>query len=182
MAAEWYFFTVRDNSANGLGARVTGLTPAWVFLNTLATNAPITPQPAVLEVGQGIYKFSYDPEANGDAAGQIDALTNNTSTSLIPGDRYVDVFPTRESSRILTGITPAGQVALAPNGLDAIPVETGVNARQALSPILAASAGVLLGAGTGTVVMKGGNVTTTRVTASTDNAGNRTSVTLSLPT
>ena len=34
--------------------------------------------------------------------------------------------------------------SLAPGGLDAIPVESGVNARQALSPILAASAGVLL--------------------------------------
>ena len=61
-------------------------------------------------------------------------------------------------------------------------VESGVNARQALSPILAASAGVLLGAGTGTIVIKGGNVATTRIAATTDNAGNRTAVTLSLPT
>jgi hypothetical protein len=71
---------------------------------------------------------------------------------------------------------------LAAAGLDAIQVESGVNARQALSPILAASAGVLLGAGTGTIVIKGGNVAVTRVTATTDNAGNRTAVTLSLPT
>jgi hypothetical protein len=71
--------------------------------------------------------------------------------------------------------------ALAPSGLDAVQVENGVNARQALSPILAASVGVLLGAGTGTIVIKGGNVALTRITASTDNAGNRTAVTLSLP-
>jgi len=70
---------------------------------------------------------------------------------------------------------------LAPTGLDAVPVESGVNVRQALSPILAASAGALLGAGTGTIVVKGGNVATTRITASTDNAGNRTAVVLSLP-
>ena len=70
---------------------------------------------------------------------------------------------------------------LAPSGFDAIQVESGVNARQALSPILAASAGVLLGAGTGTVVIKGGNVAVTRILASTDNAGNRTAVTLALP-
>lgn len=75
-----------------------------------------------------------------------------------------------------------GGYSLAPSGLDSIQVETGVNARQALSPILAASAGVLLGAGTGTIVIKGGNVAVTRITASTDNAGNRTAVTLSLPT
>jgi len=71
--------------------------------------------------------------------------------------------------------------ALSPAGLDAIQVEAGVNARQALSPILAASAGVLLGAGTGTIVIKGGNVAVTRITATTDNAGNRTAVVLSLP-
>jgi hypothetical protein len=71
--------------------------------------------------------------------------------------------------------------SLASSGLDAITIETGVNARQALSPILAASAGVLIGAGTGTIVIKGGNTALTRVTATTDNAGNRTAVVLSLP-
>ena len=183
MAAIWYYFSVRDNSSNGQGAPVTGLSPVWVFLKKLADNTDITLQPAVIEVAAGVYKYSYDPEALGDAAGQVDALgANPGGVSLTPGDRYIDVFPTRESSRLLTAINATGQVALASNGLDAIPIEMGVNARQALSPILAASAGVLLGAGTGTVVIKGGNVAVTRVTASTDNAGNRTSVTLSLPT
>ena len=56
-----------------------------------------------------------------------------------------------------------------------------MNARQALSPILAASAGVLLGAGTGTIVIKGATPRSTRITATTDNAGNRSAVTLSLP-
>ena len=71
--------------------------------------------------------------------------------------------------------------ALAASGLDAIQVESGVNARQALSPILAACAGVVAGAGTGVIVIKGGNSSTTRITATTDNAGNRSSVTLTLP-
>ena len=72
--------------------------------------------------------------------------------------------------------------ALASSGIDAIQVESGVNARQALAPILAASAGVVAGAGTGVIVIKGGNSSTTRITATTDNAGNRSSVTLTLPT
>ncbi len=72
--------------------------------------------------------------------------------------------------------------SLAASGLDAISVETGVNARQALSPILAAAAGTLVGAGTGTIVVKGGNVAATRITATTDNVGNRTTVSLTLPT
>src|SRR5436305_1390654 len=71
--------------------------------------------------------------------------------------------------------------APAPAGLDAVQVEDGVNARQALSPVLAASAGVLLGAGTGTIVIRGGHVAVTRITATTDDAGNRTAVTLTLP-
>jgi hypothetical protein len=71
---------------------------------------------------------------------------------------------------------------LAPTGLDAVPVETNVNVRQALSPILAASAGVLSGAGTGTILIKGGNVTDTRIKATTDKSGNRTAVTLTFPT
>ncbi len=71
--------------------------------------------------------------------------------------------------------------SLAASGLDGVQVEPGVNIRQALSPILAAAAGTLSGAGTGTIVIRGGNVATTRITATTDNAGNRTTVTLSLP-
>jgi len=182
MASLWYYFSVRDNSSNGQGARVTSLTPGWTFFKKLADNSDITPQPAIVEVAQGVYKFAYDPEQYGDAAAQIDALTGNSGTvTLIPGDRYIDVFPTRESSRLLSGFNATGQVALAPSGLDAVPVETGVNARQALTPILAASAGVLLGAGTGTVIIKGGNTPVTRITATTDNAGNRTAVTLSIP-
>jgi len=72
--------------------------------------------------------------------------------------------------------------ALSSSGLDSIQVETGINARQALSPILAACAGAVSGAGTGVVVIKGGNSSTTRITATTDNAGDRSSVTLTLPT
>ena len=78
-------------------------------------------------------------------------------------------------------VTDKTGYTLAAAGLDAIAVEAGVNARQALSPILAASAGVVVGAGTGVVVIKGGNSSVTRITATTDNAGNRSSVTLSLP-
>ena len=72
--------------------------------------------------------------------------------------------------------------ALAPSGLDAISIETGVNLRQALSPILAAAAGGLSGAGSGSITIQGGNVTTTRIMAATDDLGNRSSVVLMLPT
>jgi hypothetical protein len=183
MATLWYSFSVRDNSATGLGTRLTGLTPSWTLLKRLDSNNDITPQPAFIEVGQGLYKFAYDAEVLGDAAGQIDVLGggNAAGLRLNPGDEYIDIVVSRESSRLLTAINGSGQMVLSPNGIDAIQVETGVNARQALSPILAASAGVLVGAGTGTVVIKGGNTAVTRITATTDNAGNRTAVNLTLP-
>jgi hypothetical protein len=183
MATVWFFLSARDCSAAGQGARLTGLTPTWVLFKSLDSNADISPQPAIVEVGQGIYKFAYDAEMYGDAVAQVDVLGGANPSALVlnPADRYLDTLATRESSRILTALNPSGQVRLAPEGLDAVPVETGINARQALTPILAASAGALLGAGTGTVVIKGANVSDTRITATTDTAGNRTAVTLSLP-
>jgi hypothetical protein len=58
-------------------------------------------------------------------------------------------------------------------------IETGVRVLDALRYILAASAGVLTGADGTTVTIKaGGNASTTRITASVDASGNRTSVTL----
>ena len=183
MAAIWNYFSVRDYYGVGAGARLTGLSPTWVLFKKLDDSTDITTRPAILEVGQGIYKYSYDAETNGDAAGQFDVLGggNPNNVSLSSADRYLDLFATREPSRVLAAINTSGQVVLSPSGLDSIQVESGVNARQALSPILAASAGVLLGAGTGTIVIKGGNVAVTRITATPDSAGNRSAVTLSLP-
>ena len=86
------------------------------------------------------------------------------------------------SGRVTAGtIADKTGYALAAAGLDAITVETGINARQALSPILAASAGVITGAGTGTIVIQGANTSTSRIVATTDNAGNRLSVVLAAP-
>jgi hypothetical protein len=75
-----------------------------------------------------------------------------------------------------------GPVTLAADGLDAVMVEVGINARQALAPILAASAGPSAGAGTGTSTFRAPIPgTPVRVTATTPGDGNRTLVTLALP-
>jgi len=74
-----------------------------------------------------------------------------------------------------------GGYSLASTGLDAIQIEPGVNARQALSPILAATAGVVTGAGTSAINILGGNTDITRITAATDSVGNRSAVVLNLP-
>lgn len=76
----------------------------------------------------------------------------------------------------------SGQVTLSPAGLDSIVVESGVNARQALSPILAACAGVLSGAGTSTIsIYAGANPSTQRISSTVDGSGNRTNVNLTIP-
>lgn len=72
-------------------------------------------------------------------------------------------------------------VHLSASGLDQVAIEQSVNARQALSAILAANAGVLSGAGTGSIIIRGANVPTTRIMATTDDVGNRQVVTLNLP-
>lgn len=78
-------------------------------------------------------------------------------------------------------LTDRTGVTLAPDGLDAVGIEVGVNARQAVSAILASSVGVLTGGATDTITIRGGNVGATRVVATVDADGNRTSVLLSLP-
>jgi hypothetical protein len=78
----------------------------------------------------------------------------------------------------------ASGVVLASDGLDAIVIETGVNARQALSPILASACGVLSGAPAtsgGTIVIKNPAASVTRITTLVDGAGNRIATTLNLP-
>lgn len=58
-------------------------------------------------------------------------------------------------------------------------IETGETPRMAWRHALAAMAGVLSGAATTTVVIKGAGVATTRITATVDADGNRSAVTLS---
>jgi hypothetical protein len=102
----------------------------------------------------------------------------NTATKEATMSPEAEVPPTALDGYIFNGYA-AGR--LTSDGADAVMVEAGVNMRQAMSPILAASAGALSGAGSGTIAIKGGNSAVTRVTATTDNAGNRTAVTLNLP-
>lgn len=74
-----------------------------------------------------------------------------------------------------------GGVKLSASGLDAVVIETNINARQGLALILAESAGVLAGAVTSTITFAGAGVATNRITATVDGAGNRTAVAVNPP-
>jgi hypothetical protein len=85
------------------------------------------------------------------------------------------------SANLDTQLSARTGFKLASDGLDLVVIEAGLNARQALSVVTASAAGVLSGAGTSTVVIKGGGVATTRITAGVDGQGNRTSAGLNPP-
>jgi hypothetical protein len=114
---------------------------------------------------------------------QISAVKNKTDglpTSFPANFQALAVDATTGGVTVLLNQDKNGYI-LGSAGLDGIQVETGINARQALTPILAASAGLVSGAGTGAVVITGGNTSVTRITATTDKLGNRSAVTLALP-
>jgi hypothetical protein len=140
-------------------------------------DAPIFPaEPIENDLWETPLPGSYPPGTAGHIVGTfLDAAVSTRSTYA--GGPVASVL-----APVIVGENQdkSGYV-LAASGLDAIPIEEGVNARQALSPILAAAAGRLSGAGSETVTIQGGNVATTRITATCDSLGNRSSVVLTLP-
>lgn len=183
MAVLWYAFAARDTR---VGTRLTGLKPVWTLFRNLETNTDVVPLPEISEVALGIYRFPYDAEVGGDAVGQIDLFGNRGDATggplvLDDADRYLDVGLTRDSSRLLSAVAPDGGVRLAPSGLDAVRVESTLNARQALSLIAAAAAGLLSGAGTDTILIRGVGTDEVRIGAIVDSDGNRASVTTTPP-
>ena len=97
-----YFFSARD-SVHG-GQRLTGLSPSFVAWWQLDTHTLITPTPIVIEIGVGLYSYQWDTDISGDAIGQVDLLGGifRADLPLIEADRYIDVWATRESSRVLS--------------------------------------------------------------------------------
>ena len=92
------------------------------------------------------------------------------------------IFDDTGTSGVVVAAGSKTGYSLAAAGLDSITIETGVNARQAVSAIAAACTGVASGLATTTAVYKAAaNSGTTRITATVDADGNRSAVTLNLP-
>lgn len=112
-------------------------------------------------------------DSNSTQLSAIVADTNELQTDWANGGRLDLIL---DSAAVKTGYS------LSSSGLDSIVIETGVNARQAISVIASAAVGVLAGAATTTVTIAAAeNSGTNRITATVDADGNRDSVTLSLP-
>lgn len=121
----------------------------------------------------------------GPSAGTIyRMLTYSNGVGSIDGSYATS--PTNKSFLRVYGMSPS-LANLTAAGLDGVTVESGMNARQALSLDAAVLAGLISGAGTLTsastyeITIKGAGTNTTRVVAQTDQNGNRTAITLSLP-
>lgn len=192
-------FLMVDNTDHVTGK--TGLTPVV----TLSKNGGAFAAAAgtVSEVGNGWYALA----GNATDRNTLGSLAvHATGVGADPSDDLYVVVPWDPFDAVRMGLTAlpnanaaaanglptngtgsgqitldAGRVTVAPAGLDPIVVETGLNARQALSVIASSTAGTLSGGGTSTITIKGAGVVTTRITATVDVLNNRTAVTLSPP-
>jgi hypothetical protein len=105
-----------------------------------------------------------------------------TSAALATVDTVVDsILLLAGTNGVVVAAGSKAGYSLAAAGLDQVVIEAGMNARQAMAITSAGIAGVLSGAATTTVVIKGAGVATTRITATVDADGNRSEVTLALP-
>ena len=143
--------------------KVGGSAPAAAELLEICTTDPTTAIQSV--VTTTITTTAISPEnltaiaakviatpTTGAATGTLGAQANLAATGSGGGGTIDPAIGTAitaikaKTDKIL--VDPAnGGVVLAPAGLELVQVESGVNARQALGPILAASAGVIAGSG-----------------------------------
>ena len=67
-----------------LNAPVTGLTPVWLSLKKASTNADVTPQPEIAEMGGGFYKYTAVVPLGEQWCGVIDGGIANLDVRNVP--------------------------------------------------------------------------------------------------
>lgn len=133
-----------------------------------------TPAVTITHPGTGVYKAAgtipVGYVSGDDLQIRVNATVGGTASA------FLQEYGTLDTARLSDG------VKLTAAGLDNVVVETGLNARQAVSIIAAACAGKVSGQDTNAPVFKAAGVpATTRITAATDASGNRTTVTITPP-
>lgn len=140
---------------------------------TLATQAA----GGALHISAGYYYAALDA-LDTDVLGNLEVHVHVAGARAV--SRTYVVLPGLVYDALVLGTDSLG-VNVVAAGLDEVVIETGLNARQALSLLASALAGVLSGAATATVVIKGAGVADTRITATVDADGNRSALTLTPP-
>lgn len=135
----------------------------------------------VLAKGTGVTGFNDLDAAGIRSAVGLASATLDTQLGTIAAGAAAILDDTGTSGVVVAAASKTGY-SLAAAGLDQIVIETGLNARQALSINAAALAGVLSGAASPEITIKAAGVpATTRLVAAVDADGNRSAVTLTPP-
>ena len=174
----WDYTTSSVSLVGSVGQLVKDNLDAKVSSRSTYTGGAVTVD--VASVAKGVWDYTTSNISLAGSVGQLvkDNIDAKVSTrSTFAGGAVLSVT---QPVTVGTNQDKTGYL-LDSRGLDAVVVEPGVNIRQAISPILAATAGVISGASTGLITIKAGNNNATRILATTDNSGNRTSVILTLP-
>jgi hypothetical protein len=196
MTGYLYSFTQATNAgktgdAANMVARIvadgTEATPAGAVTEVDATNCP------------GLYKVALTGAENTGFGMVLHGKTTTGGVTVLPFMWTNEQLPTAApaaANGLITRGSGAGQIA--PDGSGNVPlsattdnaiadavldranaIETGITLRQGMRYIAAALAGVLSGAGTGTIVIKAiNNAGTTRITATVDASGDRSVIVL----
>ncbi len=177
---------------------------ANIALQIIADGVAATPAGTVTEVSAanapGIYKVALTGAENTGFGMMLAGKSSTIGVSVLPTDWTNEQLPTaapNAANGLITRGSGAGQIA--PDGSGNVPlsattdnaiadalldradaIEVGLTPRQSLRANSAAMAGVLSGAGTNTVTIKGAGVATTRITATVDADGDRSAVVLNL--
>ncbi len=188
----WYKYamTQADTNGNDISFNFTGSGAVPQTVNiittacdpTVATNFGITGIPAVASGSAGALLIDGTGTAAISNSGGKVLLQATQSGVTIPTVSNLTNAPTAgdftaDMKTSLNAATPA----LSAAGLDNVVVEAGLNARQALSILSSALAGILSGAGTTTITIDGAGVATVRIVATVDTSGNRSAVVLTPP-
>ena len=114
-------------------------------------------------------------------SGQVQAQVASYASGQAPPTTAQIAAAILASPANLIATDSSGRIIVQPSGLDAIAIESGVNLPQAISIIAAACAGESSGVNAGSPVYQAiNNPATTRISATASN-GDRSSVTLTLP-
>jgi hypothetical protein len=140
--------------------------------------------------------YSLSPSQVFSTSGSIGTVTSGVTVannldkggySLAPSQSFSTSGSVAAVTTVSTPVTTGTNLdkigyALAGSGLDAIQVEAGINARQALALTMdAVGSGVITGAETSTITVRNPTNSQTRITATVDADGNRTSILLNPP-
>jgi hypothetical protein len=121
--------------------------------------------------------------AAADVAGLDGAAMRGTDSAALASICTEARLAELDAANLPTDVAARTGFKLASDGVDAIVAETGLNLRQAIVVIAAATVGKLSGAATTTITIKAAQEgATNRIVATVDADGNRSAVTLTLPT